>query len=58
MAENKGVNNGLALTGAGTAIGTIAAAVAGTALAAPAAIGAGVGLVIWGTVELVKSFKK
>ena len=58
MSENKGINNGVAITGVGTAVGTIAAAVAGTALAEPAAIGAGVGLAIWGTVELVKGLKK
>jgi|GEM_PF-4502626 len=58
MSENKKINNGMAITGAGSAIGTIAAAVAGTALAAPVAIGAGVGLVIWGALELIKEIEK
>ena len=54
MAENEEKNNqALMFAGAGTAIGTISAAVAGTALAAPAAIGGGVALIIWGVIKLV-----
>ena len=54
MAENEEKNNqAIMFAGAGTAIGTIGAAVAGTALAAPAAIGGGVALIIWGVIKLV-----
>ncbi|WCC41929.1 hypothetical protein PJJ26_10775 [Tenacibaculum finnmarkense] len=54
MAENK-MNNGVAVTGA---VGAVATAVIGTTLVAPLAIGAGVGLAIWGAVELFKSSKQ
>ena len=57
MAEKNEVTTGATFTAAGTAIGTITGLVAGTALASPAAIGAGDGLVICGTVELIKGKK-
>ncbi|MBE7628502.1 hypothetical protein G1K75_01380 [Tenacibaculum finnmarkense] len=57
MAENK-MNNGVAVTGAVGTVATVATAVIGTTLAAPLAISAGVGLAIWGAVELFKSSKE
>ena len=56
--ENESKNQAALFAGAGTAIGTLGAAIAGTALAAPAAIGGGVALVIWGVVKLVKDNKE
>jgi hypothetical protein len=58
MNEDEKKNQGLMFAGAGTAIGTVGAAIIGTTLAAPAAIGAGIGLVVWGVVKLITDSKK
>jgi len=55
--ENESLKKGAGFTGVGAAVGTTIAAVAGTTFAAPMAIGAGVGLAIWGIVELTKGSK-
>ncbi len=46
---------GVGYAGVGSAVSAVVTAVAGTTFAAPMAIGAGVGLVVWGVAELVKS---
>lgn len=56
--DKKDLQTGAVFTSVGGAVGTIAGAIAGTALAAPAAIGAGVCLVIYGVVKLVKDNKE